>query len=55
MNALKRMIKTIQVESAKKTRGRPKLTWVELIRKDMATSDLRADITMERNGVTGFM
>ena len=39
---------TIQVECARKTRGRPKLTWVEVVKRDMAACNLTADKALNR-------
>ena len=36
MTTLVKWRKTIQVEGVRRTKGRPKLTWVELIKRDMA-------------------
>ena len=42
-----RWSEAIQVEGAR-TRGRPKLTWVEVVRRDIATCNLMADMTLNR-------
>ena len=39
---------TIQVEGARRTRGRPKLTWVEVVKRDMAACNLTADKALNR-------
>lgn len=38
----------MQFEGARRTRGRPKLTWVEAVGRDMATCNLSADMTQNR-------
>ena len=48
MIALVRQSETIQVEGATRTRGRPKLTWVEVVRKDMTIYNLTADMTLNK-------
>lgn len=40
--------KTIHVEGARRTRGRTKLTWVEVIRRDVAVCNLIVDIALNR-------
>ena len=48
MTAPVRRSETIQVEGARRTRGRPKLTWVEVVKRDMATCNLTADKALNR-------
>lgn len=48
MTAPKRRSETIQVEGVRKTRRTPKLTWVEVVRRDMAASNLTADMALNR-------
>ena len=48
MTTLVRRIKTIQVEDARRTRGRPKLTLVEVVKRDMAACNLTADKALNR-------
>jgi len=45
MTTLVRRSETMQVEGAKRTRGRPKLTWV-VVRRDMKVCNLTADMTL---------
>ena len=47
MTAPVRQSETVQVEGAK-SRGRPKLTWVEVVKRDMAARNLTADKTLNR-------
>ncbi len=48
MTAPVRRSETMQVEGARRTRGRPKLTWVEVVRRDMAACNLTADMALNR-------
>ena len=48
MTAPMRRSETIQVEGAKRTRGRPKLTWVEVVKRDMAACNLTVDRALNR-------
>ena len=43
MTAPVRRSETIQVEGARRNKGRPKLTWVEVVKRDMAACNLTAD------------
>ena len=43
-----RWSETIQVEGARRTRGRPKLTWVEVVKRDMAACNLTRDKALNR-------
>lgn len=38
------------VEGMKRTKGRPKLTWAEVVRKDMGACNLTADMALDRVG-----
>ena len=38
----------IQIESSKKTRGRPKRTWVEVVRKDLKIFNLKETMVINR-------
>lgn len=55
MTAPMRSRDMMQVEGVKRTKERPKVTWVEGIRSDMSAFDLTEDITLEWNGGTGFV
>ena len=48
MTAAVRRSETMQVEGARRTRGRPKLTWVEVVRRDMAACNLTTDMALNR-------
>ena len=48
MTAPVRRSETIQVEGARRNRGRPKLTWVEVVKRDMASCNLTADKALNR-------
>ena len=48
MTAPVRRSETIQVEGARRNRGRPKLTWVEVVKRDMAACNLTADKALNR-------
>ena len=48
MTAPVRRSETIQIEGARRTRGRPKLTWVEVVKRDMAACNLTADKALNR-------
>lgn len=48
MTAPVRMSETMQVEGARRTRGRPKLTWDEVVRRDMAACNLMAYMALNR-------
>ena len=48
MTAPVRRSETIQVEGARRNRGRPKLTWVEVVKRDMAACNLIADKALNR-------
>lgn len=39
---------TRQVEGARRTKGKPKLTWVEVVRRDMTTCNLTTDMALNR-------
>ncbi len=43
-----RRSETMQVEGAQRTRGRPKLTWVEVVRRDMVPCNLMTDMALNR-------
>lgn len=43
-----RQNKTIQAKGVRRTRKRPNLTWVIVIRKDMIACNLITDITLNR-------
>lgn len=46
----------VQVEGIKWTRGRSKLTWVEIVRKDLSAYDLVEDVALDRvHGGTSFI
>lgn len=38
----------VQLEGAKRTRGTPKLIWVEVVRRGMVACELMADIALDR-------
>ena len=48
MTAPVRQSETIQVKGARRTRGRPKLTWVEIVRRDMAVCNLTTNMALNR-------
>lgn len=48
MTASVRMNKTMQIEGSRRTRGRPNLTWVEGVRRDMAACNLTADMALNK-------
>lgn len=38
----------MQVEGARGTRGKPRLTWVKVVRRDMTSCNLMADMSLNR-------
>jgi len=48
MTAPVRKSETMQVDGARRTRGRPKLTWVEVVRRDMVACNLTANMALNR-------
>lgn len=43
-----RKTETIEIDGCKRIRGRPKFTWVELVRSDIAAYELTIDMALDR-------
>ena len=44
-----RRVEKIDIEQGKKLRGRPKMTWMEVVKKDMKLLELEERIVADRN------
>ena len=49
MDAPVRRVEKIDIEQGKKLRGRPKMTWMEVVKKDMKLLELEERIVADRN------
>ena len=49
MNAPARMVEKIDIEQGKKLKGRPKMTWMEVVKKDMKLLELEERVVADRN------
>ena len=49
MDAPVRRVEKIDIEQGKKFRGRPKMTWMEVVKKDMKLLDLEERMVADRN------
>ena len=49
MDAPIKKVKKIDIEQGKKLRGRPKMTWMEVVKKDMKLLELEERMITDRN------
>ena len=49
MDAPVRMVEKIDIEKGKKLRGSPKMTWMEVVKKDMKLLELEERMVANRN------
>ena len=49
MDAAVRRMEKIDIEQGKKLRGRPKMTWKEVVKKDMKLLELEERIVADKN------
>ena len=49
MDAPVRRVEKIDIEQGKKLRGRPKMTWMEVVKKDMKLLELEERVVANRN------
>ena len=49
MAAPVRKVENIDIEQGKKLRGRPKMTWIEVVKKDMKLLELEKRMAADRN------
>ena len=49
MNAPVRRVEKIDIEQGKKLKGRPKMTWMEVVKKDMKLLELEERMVVNRN------
>ena len=49
MNAPVRKVEKIDIEQGKKLKRRPKMTWMEVIKKDMILLELEEGMVADRN------
>ena len=49
MDAPVRRVEKNDIEQGKKLRGRPKMTWMEVVKKDMKLLELEEGMVMDRN------
>ena len=49
MDAPVRKAEKIDIEQGKKLRGRPKMTWMEVVKKDMKLLELEERMVVDRN------
>ena len=49
MDAPVRMVEKIDIEQGKKLRGRPKMTWMEVVKKDMKLLELEERMVADKN------
>ena len=49
MDAPVRRVENINIEQGKKLRGRPKMTWMEVVKNDMKLLELKERMVADRN------
>ena len=49
MDAPVRRVEKIDIEQGKKLRGRPKMTWMEMVKNDMKLLELKERMVADRN------
>ena len=49
MDAPVRRVEKIDIEQGKKLRGRPKMTWIEVVKKDMKLLELKEKMVTDKN------
>ena len=49
MDASVRRVENIDIEQGKKLKGRPKMTWIEVVKKDIKLLELKEKIVADKN------